>query len=289
MNNLQRVFVVRYVDNIKYNRPFRTFEEAENFIYQLFDQDVHTSLNDHMVSHNPMIIYGVNPDQDIIIFEPHDSYGITVTNSFDQFVSKVSHLLPIDKEKHYGTYYVNFQKTKVYPSEQKVKHYANRRHRKYVKAYKKYKAIIDRKILSTKYNIVENNANSVIDFCYNSMITELDDKFQRQLIDHKINIGYNSIVPYFESQWKYVHFTEYIPVKFNRYDKAGIRSGSDRCYDIYELNFKEKTMIMSILNEALEYYLDGNHAVATITLMKLHGIFEGFKRDGYNDHESLFD
>jgi len=280
-----KIFIVKVINGHAVNVPFLTFEEAENFVFQSYDPDNATmSLSKFMEYNAPHPIYNIDPELPFYVFEPKGSYELYITNSHDEFLERVSHQLQETKDNHYGSLYVNFEKIEDFPHDNEVKKIAAKKYQEYLDVFHKYKSVIDKKICD-RCCIAKNNANQLLDYCYNSMIIDLDVKFREQL-NGKI-VCWNKVVPYFGMEWKYIHFNDYIPVSIID-NKAGIKS-KDRNYS-YELSDEEIKKILKILNEALDYYNDGNDSIAIITLLKMYNLFETFKEDPDNSNGySLFD
>lgn len=280
LNIPHRIFLVGYIDNKRYNCPFRTFDQAEQFVFLQYNTFANLMpITDFMRGYCPVVVYNVNPNEPIYIVESNK----VITNSLAMFQEEVSRLSPISREKYYGSLYIDFKKVREYPTANEVKRFARKRSQKYKKAYNKYINIIERKIFQ-KDLIEINNQESVMDFCYNSMIKELDDKFRLKINNDKLKIGWGKLVPYFDYEWPYIDFSQYIPVKYDDENRAGVTGIRNSGTEYF---LRETNEIMAVIIEAFDYYVNDNHEVASMILLKLYDVFKELDKEMYSF--SLFD
>lgn len=257
MTNLTKVFTVK-LDN-KPCQLFPSFNDVEKYISDTFDNNDNESLLEYMTENisKMKIIYDIDIKQPIYIFETDDSFEIT--NSFDTFHINVSKLGRWEKIRYYGCKYVDFNRIEDYP--QNVDTCEVERQKLYKEATLKYELLIIDSYFSVERRIVDHH-ESVLNFCYNTMIEKLQDsKGPLCCLD--------------QLYWKYINFfddtrvgRQYSDIRFVDPESNGMNKLNDVKQAV--LNCRQQKQILDILNVALELYMKGDRKAAYKTLFKIN-------------------
>src|SRR5579871_918601 len=201
-----RVFFVGSIEGKVHNKLFRTLEDADIYVGSYCGWN--DNIIDFMSKYHARVIYGVNPNLDIYVFDFESV--LSVTNSLKEFETFVNSLHKNDKLKHHGDKYVNLIKVDSYPSKFEIELNYNAQHDKCVEIRNKYHKIIDESSFPDE-KIRDNDPDSLMDYLYNEMI--------RDLIEY-----YQIVISYITSSnnWEYIEFSREILIGQINYGRVSL-------------------------------------------------------------------
>lgn len=220
-------------------RLFATFDEAEKYV---FDQKPEQEdLLNYLKKNVPCVAYGINSREPIFVFEPEDLGYHMITNSHEIFKREVDTLTEYQKHRHYGSRYLDYEKVEDYPAETKVKDFKACQLNTSSLLRKKYDTILNSSSFSED-SIDDNDPNTLLNFCYNTMIDNLDDGSREAPLRH------------FWYRWPYVDFFERLEVALDMKGEAGFTECSDVDCES-PLTIAQSILIRREVQDALDMYL----------------------------------